>query len=185
MKYFLVFLCMSFSAYGSEDLSKITPLLLKHPQVKGSFIQIRKIKDLKLELKSEGTFHFKLPLDLNWHQKKPFVMDLQMSPEKVVQINPGSAPVTISKEQQPMLFAFSSSFLGVFSGDQKSIEKNFEYEASIEGTRWTLNLKPKDELFKKAILKVKVEGAEFVERVLVEETSGGSTLIRFLNVKGA
>lgn len=169
---------------ATVNLDQIKNLLLKHKQVSGSFKQVRTLVEPKINLTSEGDFKFKLPLDLEWNQTKPFSMALLMTPDKITQINPDGSQQIITKAQQPVVFVFSSSFLGIFSGDQKSIEKNFNYKAQITGRKWSLQLIPKDDLLKKAIAEVKINGADYVEKVEVREASGGSTVIQFLKVKG-
>lgn len=180
----LVFANNSFAASSEESLQKVRDVLLKHKEVEGDFKQTRTVKDLKLKLQSEGKFQFKLPLDLTWNQKKPFAMDLLMTSDKIVQKNADGSEQTITKAQQPVIFIFSSSFLAVFSGDKKEIEKNFKYEVLFKGAKWSMTLEPKDEMLQKAIKDVKIAGADFVENVEIHEKSGGATVIVFSNIKG-
>jgi len=169
---------------GDQSLDKVRTHILKYKEVNGNFKQVRNLKDLKLSLESEGDFRFKLPFDLDWNQKKPFVMDLLMTPDKIVQKNADGSEQVITKAQQPVIFTFSSSFLGIFAGDKTAIEKTFTYQVSLKGNKWMMNLEPKDELLKKAVSKVQINGAEFVETVEVTEKSGNTTHIQFSKVKG-
>lgn len=173
------------SATDSEQsLDKVRAHILKYKEVSGNFKQVRNLKDLKLNLESEGDFRFKLPFDLDWKQKKPFVMDLLMTPDKIVQKNADGSEQVITKAQQPVIFTFSASFLGIFAGDKSAIEKTFAHQVTLKGNKWTMNLEPKDDLLKKAISKVQIRGAEFVETVEVTEKSGNTTHIQFSKVKG-
>jgi hypothetical protein len=191
MKTFLVLIfslssLLSMAAPSESDiaLTKIRETLLKHKEVHGQFKQVRNLKDLKLNLESEGHFNFKLPLDLSWNQMKPFVMDLIMTPDKIVQKNADGSEQVMTKAQQPVVFVFSSSFMGIFAGDTKAIQKNFNYEGTFKASGWTMTLEPKDDLLKKVIANVKIQGNEFVEKVNVNEKSGNSTAIVFSKVKG-
>jgi hypothetical protein len=178
------FTAMASPAESEVALEKIRVVLLKHKEVHGQFKQVRNLKDLKLNLESEGQFRFKLPLDLTWNQTKPFVMDLIMTPDKIVQKNGDGSEHVMTKAQQPVVFVFSTSFMGIFAGDTKVIQKNFNYEGTFKTSGWAMTLEPKDELLRKVIANVKIEGGEFVEKVNVNEKSGNSTAIVFSKVKG-
>lgn len=181
---YLLSLLLSLGFAADSDLAKLKSLLAPQQRVRGQFEQVRKIKDLKVALKSSGNFEFKLPLDLKWEQKKPFVMNLEMHPDKVVQQTEDGKPQVITAEEQPIVFAFSKSFLSIFSGDQEAIKNNFDYTVLIKGKHWQMNLVPKESIFKKAISKLDISGSEFVETIEVQETSGNLTHIKFLRVKG-
>ena len=182
----VIALTFSFSAFAADsDFEKVRQHVMKHKVVSGNFIQVRNLKDMKLKLDSEGDFKFKLPFDLDWNQKKPFPMGLLMTPDKITQKNADGSEQVITKAQQPVIFTFSSSFLGIFAGDKAAIEKTFNYTVSMKGSKWTMSLEPKDDLLKKAISKVEINGGEFVETVEVSEKSGNTTHIQFSNVKGS
>ena len=183
---FMLFLT-SFGAVSSENensLAKIRAQLLKHSEIIGDFKQIKTVKDLKLSLDSEGQFRFKTPLNLNWNQKKPFISNLVLTPEKMVQTIPDGSEQIITKENQPIVFTFAASFLGIFTGDEKAIGKNFNYKLSSKGKKWSLVLDPKEEILKKLISEVRISGSEFVETIQILEKTGNSTDIQFKNVKG-
>ncbi len=178
----LLFQSSAFAATAS--IEKIRNQLTRHKIVEGNFKQVRFVKDLGVQLDSEGTFQFELPLKLHWMQKTPFALDLLMTPEKIVQTAFGGSEQVMTKESQPVIFMFSSSFLSVFSGDEKKISENFAYQISSVGDEWTIRLTPTQDLFKKAISDVVITGSEFVEKVLVTEKLGSSTQIVFSKVKG-
>jgi hypothetical protein len=94
--------------------------------------------------------------------------------------------------KRDILGPINSSFKSVFcflsskawAGDTKVIQKNFNYEGTFKTSGWAMTLEPKDELLRKVIANVKIEGGEFVEKVNVNEKSGNSTAIVFSKVKG-
>jgi hypothetical protein len=182
--YWLLFALPGALASSDEPLDKIRLNLLKHPSVVGEFKQVREIKDLKLKLNSTGTFTFKVPLELNWIQIKPFAMTILMTPDKIIQKNSDSSTMEMTKQSQPVVFIFSSSFLSIFSGDIENIKKSFTYQIDFKRNDWTMSLVPKDELLKKVISMVKIEGQDFVKKVEVTESTGNTTSIYFMNTRG-
>lgn len=179
----LLFSTQGFSAKESQTLEMIRSQLAKYKQVNGSFKQVREIKDLKMNIESSGTFEFKIPLELKWNQDKPFRLSIFMEPEKIVQKNTDGTEQVMTKSQQPVVFMFSSSFLGIFSGDEKLLHQNFTYKATQKEKNWNLILKPRDDLMKKAIQQVEVHGREYISSVVITETSGHKTTITFSDVK--
>ncbi len=178
-------MCVFFPILGRSDtFDKIRDNLTRYKTVTGDFDQTRSLKDLNIELKSQGQFTFKFPLNLTWNQKVPFALEMMMTPDKIVQKGVDGKEQTLTKSNQPVVFAFSSSFMSVFSGDKKLIEKHFNYKVSEEGKVWKLILDPKDSLIKKAIQSVVIHGDEFVRSVEVTEKSRNVTLINFENIKG-
>ncbi len=168
-----------------SELQEVMQRLSLHQKVLGDFKQDRKIANPKVTLHSEGHFVFEFPMQLQWNQLKPFQQTIQMSADKVVQKFEDAAEQVITRESQPFIFAFSASFLGAFSGDEAALLKIFDPKVSFKGTRWRLELTPHDALMKKAIARVEIEGDEFINSIEINETSGSSTSIRFLNVKDA
>lgn len=170
---------------GDLELNQIRATLAKYKKVEGQFKQTRFVKDLKLSLESDGNFVFKAPLDLTWAQKNPFVMDIFMTSEKILQKNADGTQQEINKEQQPVVFAISSSFLGVLLGDEAVIKKDFKYKITRTGKKWMMDLEPNNEIVKKIITSVKIEGADVVEKVEITEKTGNTTKIVFSKVKGS
>lgn len=181
---FIFLFSFSWADSQVDLLTKVRTQLNRHPKVHGSFKQIRTVKDLDLRLESSGIFNFKLPLDLNWNQQKPFILNLIMTPDKIIQTLGDGSQQVMTKNEQPVIFIFSSSFLGIFSGDEKSIAQNFSYQVEMKGKKWNMKLEPKDENFKKIITSVEIAGAEFVDKVEVFERSGNTNLILFSKVNG-
>lgn len=185
MKLLLAFvLFLPIAGKADDSLNRIRHQLSLYKVVEGSFDQVRTVKDLKVKLHSSGDFRFELPLELSWNQLTPFILDLKMSPDKLVQKGPNGTEEVMTKENQPVVFMFSSSFLGIFSGDEKKISENFTHEIFWSGPKWKMTLVPKAQLFKKVISRVLIEGSQFVDGIEVLEKSGGSTKITFTKVRG-
>lgn len=171
-------------ANAEADLHFIRQRLAQYKKVQGKFKQVRFVKEMKLNLQSEGDFTFEVPLQLSWIQKNPFKMDILMTAEKILQKNTDGSVQEMKKEQQPVVFAISTSFLGVLLGDEQVIKKDFKYDVQRHGKKWRMTLQPSSEILNKIISDVKLSGSNFVEKVEIIEKTGNTTAISFSGVKG-
>ncbi|XSZ47316.1 LolA-related protein [Francisella noatunensis] len=117
--------------------------MTKDTNISGKFIQIRQIAGLNSSLKSSGTFKLTNDGSLLWQQQSPIKTTMQMSKNKLTQTIMDNSPTVLTREDQPVVFTFTSVFMSVFKGDTKTISEFFNINFDGNTQNWTITLTPK------------------------------------------
>lgn len=164
-------------------LDSIRSQLLKRTSIKGEYHQAKFVRQMETTLDSSGRFFLDRKKGLEWHQEKPFTFTMKLTIDRMEMQKPGEASEVLTKDQNPMVFTFSRTFLGLFSGDIAGLTDQFDIEASGSEKSWTLDFAPKAALTKKAIKKIVVQGSDLVNKVMVEDRQGNTMSITFSSVQ--
>lgn len=172
-------------AHGSTLIEDVQAQLAKKQNINGTFKQTRFVKQMAVTLNSSGNFQLDKAKGLAWSQTEPFEYKFKVDGDRIELVNKDSAPQVITKESQPMLFAFSQTFLALFSGDMSALNKQFEVKSAGTKQKWNFDLVPRDESTRRAVKGLNVSGGSAVDHVRVEDSQGNTMTIEFQLAKEA
>lgn len=156
--------------------------LSKAKTLSGDFTQIRKMKLLSAPLISKGHFVLSKSQGLQWVQTTPFQSTLIVTANKIEQRIENTPPTIMTREEQPIVFSFTSIFLSIFNGDSKSIQSYFKIYFSGNINKWDIELKPIDPLLQKAITSIEMSGGKYIHAITINETKQNLMTMRFSNI---
>ncbi len=139
---------------------------------------------LKRPLHSEGIIAFAAPNLLLRRAEKPEPSTLLLE-GSVLRIADGSGTRRIDLQENSVVRHFVMTFLYVLSGDRASLDRLYTlaFQSTPSGG-WQLVLTPKAPDLARIIKRATLLGRGFVvEQMTIEEPTGDSTVLRFLDVK--
>ncbi len=184
---FMVALLLAGAGKGGDKLDEVFASFAKVKTVKGKFVQAKKLaafKDVQLQ---EGWFKTSADGKVLYVVTGPVKSIFAVKGGKALVRYPdlGWEEVT-DLESSPTIGAAVKSILAVL-GATSAAHVRDAYQASVKKEKaggWTLTLRPKDDMVKKAIDRVvmRVQEDARVTHVGIYEKSGDSTLIDFSDI---
>ena len=171
------------TAQNTPELEKVQQMLSVADNLKGDFTQTRHIALLSAPLISSGNFVISKTTGLTWDQLKPFASSLQVTDTKLIQKMGDNPPTTITKEQQPIVFSFTSIFLSIFKGDTAKVKQYFNIYFMGDTVHWEIALKPNSSPLNKAIASIELSGGEYIQTVSINEVKKNKMVIEFANIQ--
>ena len=154
MKIFVV-ICVILSqiwAFSIDDLSSI-----KRDNIKGDFVQSKRLRGFKNALVSYGSF-FIINNELFWDTTKPVISHIKITSDGIFSLQNGEWVQTSQNYDRGL-------FLSIIKLD---------FETSGDIYAWQLVLLPKG-LLKNIFRKIEISGGKFVNRVVLVESNGDFT----------
>lgn len=164
------------------DFQAVEKQLTKDTNISGKFIQIRQIAGLNSSLKSSGTFKLTNDGSLLWQQQQPIKTTMQMSKNKLTQTIMDNPPTVLTREDQPVVFTFTSVFMSVFKGDTKTISEFFNINFEGNTQNWTITLTPKSSPLNKAIKEITLKGNRYITNIDVADTQDNIIKIQLFDI---
>lgn len=170
---FFVILCASLWAFDVKDLSDI-----KKDNIKGDFVQTKKITGFSKEIKSSGSFSI-ANNELLWHTKKPVVSSVKLTSEGIFTLqNPQNLQDSASWIKTSQSYD-KSLFLNIMKLDFEALKNNFDFQITGNKNAWNLTLTPKG-IIKHIFQNIKISGGEFVKNIVLIEANGDITENKFI-----
>ena len=182
-----IFLTIVAPLYASDltsnlDFQAVEKQLTKDTNISGKFIQIRQIAGLNSSLKSSGTFKLTNDGSLLWQQQQPIKTTMQMSKNKLTQTIMDNPPTVLTRDDQPIVFTFTSVFMSVFKGDTKTISEFFNINFEGNTQNWTITLTPKSSPLNKAIKEITLKGNRYITNIDVADTQDNIIKIQLFDI---
>jgi len=160
------------------------PNLVLGPEqvLRGEFEQQRHLVGFDTPLDSSGRFVVAGDLGVLWRTQYPFQFDLVITPNGLLQIVPGEAPVEPLASQAGVteILGIFTDILGAGTAD-RALDRFEIREKSGPGTVWSRILTPISAQLAAQIETITIFGSGFVERVEVRRTSGDRDILTFSN----
>lgn len=172
----------STNAINNKNFTLVQQRLSNVKTISGDFIQTRHIAILSEPLISKGTFVLSKQNGLKWIQTTPFPSRLELTNTKLVEKMGDNPESTITKDKQPIIFAFTNVFLSIFKGNTKSLIQYFSVQFKGNPKQWTMTLTPKGSPLNKAIVSFKLYGSKCVNKVVIKEVKNNMQTIQFNNI---
>ena len=166
---------------GSETtFTEIATRLAAPSVIRGTFTQTRYLK--YGEFPSSGRFVLS-DLGLYWRQQEPVAAVMIADGERLLQ-SVGEHPLqSIDLQQNPMTLSFSSTFLGIFNGNEDDLRASFDVRFESSGDEWSARLEPTDELMSVAIEAINIRGREYIDELTVITRASDRMVIGFSDLQ--
>lgn len=162
----------------TRTLAPLTGTLREARTLRGSFSQRKTLKELPRPLLAEGTFLFVRERGIVWRTTAPFVSELLITPDALLQRDAADAPgLRLAADSNPGARLVSEIFMAVFGLDFATLDRIFELYGERHKTRWVLGLRPRAAAMAGAMQDIVVEGASQVQRVTLRDARGEVTVI--------
>ena len=157
--------------------------LSRHRVVAAKFVQIRRIAELGMEVKSTGSMVSELDGRLRWQVDSPVRSVTVIDREKLTHVDGDTGKVAvIEQEKFPWLKMLRSALDDWLSGDPKRIAERFDVTTPRPDT---LHLVPRDAALKKLCSCVDIaisERGDAISSIRIAEPGGDTLEIRFSEV---
>ena len=144
----------------------------------GHFVQQRWLKQMSKPVQSEGEFTLVPDKLLLWQMEKPFPLTLRVREDGVAQRDAQGKWQPGAQNSRQMAL-----FMAVLGGDLPTLEKTFALTLTGSIDNWQLQLTPKDTLLQHIFTRITLHGDTFVREVVLEETQGDRSVLRFIDTK--
>jgi len=160
------------NGYADEILTRISVRVAKVTITEGEFLQEKRLKYLTKPLITKGSFIYQQNRGVLWKTLTPLVSTLLINDSQIL----------TEEGRQAIPPAFGGVFNILLSGELLNLEENFDITGTDNGKSWQLKLVPKDELMKKIIAFIRVEGDQDIRVWELQETGGNLTRINFSQI---
>ena len=164
------------------DLADLQKQLSAPAVVSGNFVQEKHLRALAQPLTSQGRFVLARDHGLLWLLRTPLRQDYRIDASGIARRDPGGwqpLPSQSAGAQQNRLF------FAVLQGNSSGLQRDFELSLSGDAEHWQLRLTPRSMLLKQIFTRIDITGGRFVERIVLAETQGDSTVLRMQDSHGA
>ncbi|OON40739.1 hypothetical protein BTJ39_06560 [Izhakiella australiensis] len=178
----LIVLLLLSSASQAVTLAQLQQRFANQPVVRADFSQVRHIEGMKQPLKSHGQMLIAQKKGLWWQQSAPFKMTLVLDDSHMVQTVSDQPPQIITAANNPQMFQFNHLLRALFQADRRVLDENFQldFTPAADGS-WQLALTPITSPLDKLFRRITLQGAQFLNRITLDDRQGDSTEITFSN----
>jgi outer membrane lipoprotein-sorting protein len=171
-KALLLFLLSCNLSYAADVLADITARLIKTPITQGEFQQEKRLKILRKPLISTGSFTYSQSKGVIWKTLTPIPSLLLVN----------DAHLLTGQGEQAVPPAFGKVFKAMLGADLQQLSDGFIITGEDKKSAWTLQLTPKDELLKKIISSIVLNGDTELRGLDMQEVNGNTTRISFTKI---
>ncbi len=179
-----IFLSTFSFIFAQTTADEVCKSLTANKVTTGTFVQVKKAKNLKRPLKSSGTYIFSQN-GIAWQNQKPFKSSTIITKEYMIQIAPDGKKTVIDGSSNETFKSASATLSSLFSGSKSDLEKVFTIKSfSSDAASWKMILNPKDKTIAQSLKEITLSGKvssketslDFLEVIQNETTSTTYTL---------
>lgn len=158
---------------------------LARPAVlRGGFEQRKQLQGFRNPLVSRGRFLLLRDRGVIWDTTEPFASSTVLTRDRLLTRQPdGSTRVVLDAAVSPAMASVNSLLLALVAGDLEALAPQFGItETLLPDGRWQLRLQPREAGLRRVFRVIELRGDEHVREVVLEETGGDLTMLRFLGL---
>lgn len=106
-----------------------------------------------------------------------------MTPDSIVNKQGSEEIIRLDGSSNPVVSVFSEIFFAVLTADWSKLSSYFRLSGDVDEKGWNAVLIPVDESVKKVVSKVEIQGNQLPLKVVLHESNGNRTTIRFSNLQ--
>lgn len=166
-------------AEAPADVAAIAARIEQPALLRGRFEQDKQIAGFRKPLRSNGQFVLARGRGVIWQTERPFPSRLTMTTQRL-RVTSGDSVREVDAATEPALRAIHDVLFDVLAGDLAGLKDAFTIEVlRADGPRWQLRLLPRPGAFAQVFSAIELEGDRHVERLVLAETNGDRSDIRF------
>lgn len=193
---FLILLCtlfaptywLSASAAEPSTLQQLGSRIEQHAVLRADFTQTKHVAALKRPLVTHGKLLYSKAHGVVWQIYKPYAISYILSNDSVIEITADGRRKERSVNDMPGFAQINRIFRAMLAADTSVLNTYFdtklENEISMDAP-WRALLTPKQTQITRFVKAIRVEGAQFVQSIHIEEANQDSTNIVFSNTVAA
>lgn len=169
-------------AVAASPVAGVQALLAKPAVMCGRFDQLKQLVGMKKPLAADGRFCVVAGKGVLWRTLKPFPSTLRLTKDDIVHFQGGRVAMRLDAKTEPTVRMINSVLFSLLAGDLGQLETLFAVDGTVEGGGWNVTLKAREATLAKAIGTIKLDGANYVKHIVIDEASGDRTAITFSNI---
>ena len=174
-----VWIIAALALLGAAPAAKIQSMLAKPKIFCGHFDQTKELVGLKKPVKSSGRFCVVADKGVLWRSERPFANTIKLTRDEIVQLQGERVALRLDAKKEPTVRMINSVLFALLAGDLDQLEKLFEIDGKVDGHSWKATLKARAPALAKAIGAITLDGVEYVNNIVIDESSGDRTRIVF------
>ena len=166
------------SSQAEQGASRILGILAAKPVVRAEFVQLKTLPSLNKPLQSSGSMLFNKQFGVLWRLQKPVAADLVVTSSKMLQ-KTARTQSELNLSRSPYGSA-ATLLLQLMSGNETAVKQAFTVQTvQWQASNWRIQLVPKQPQLQKMFSGIVAEGDQYVRHIVMTESAGGQTDIRF------
>jgi hypothetical protein len=156
-------------------LALVADQLVTGQALQGRFKQEKSLPFLTRPLLSSGDFSLSDDSGLRWRVSEPVVSVMTVTKDGVKLNDQAVKDRGVGELMDQLMRAF-------MSGNLSTLKRTFIASGELDNESWHLSLTPRSVFMKSALTSIDVRGADFLQQLIIVESSGSTTGIHFLEV---
>ena len=175
-------LAASSPAMAAAPVAQIQALLARPAVMCGRFDQTKQLAGMKKPLAAEGRFCVVAGKGVLWRTLKPFSSTLRLTRDEIVNYQGERVAMRLDARTEPTVRMINNVLFSLLAGDLAQLDTLFEADGSVENGHWRVALKARNPALAKAIGAIRLDGAAYVDHMVMEEAGGDRTSIVFSGI---
>lgn len=172
-------------AAGATLIEAVRARLTDAPVLRGEFEQRKSVRGFRNPLVSRGDFMVARGKGVIWRTREPFASSLTLTRDRLVaRSSDGTVNRTIDAREEPAARLLTELMLALMAADLAGMSGRFRVEGELLGDLgWRLELTPADDVIRRTVSRVRMEGERHLRMLQIQETQGDSSEIRFNRIR--
>jgi hypothetical protein len=186
---FLIALALAASPFASTPAMAAAPVvqiqaMLARPAVMcGRFDQTKTLAGMKKPLLAEGRFCIVAGKGVLWRTLAPFKSTLRLTRDEIVNYQGDRVAMRMDAKTEPTVRMINDVLFSLLAGELAQLDKLFETEGAVDAGHWRVTLKARAPALAKAIGAIRLDGAAYVDHMVMDEANGDRTSIAFSGIQ--
>ena len=173
----ILFLLQPLLAQADISFMQLSRIASMPDELQGSFRQEKYLAVIDTSLKSSGRYSYRRGESMRWQILEPIQSELLMTPDGLSSRQGNDEILRLDTGGSPGAAIMGEILFALLGAQWELLQKYFELSGNIEGQQWQAVLIPRDAIVAHLFDRVELQGADFLERVILHETGGDITRI--------
>ncbi|MFT3806177.1 LolA family protein [Arenimonas sp.] len=172
------------ASWAADVAPGVRARLVQAPVLRGAFEQEKRLQGFRNPLRSQGDFILSRERGIVWNTRKPFASTLVLGKDRLqAKQADGRKQDLIAAGNSQALSVANGLMLALVGGNIDGLATSFDVREflSADGS-WALVLVPKRGPLQKAFQRIELQGDRYVRRVVLSESRGDRTEIKFSGI---
>lgn len=175
----VIFLLLPYTSNAAITFEQLAQITVSPEILEGQFSQEKYLSALDAGLVSTGKFKYERGNSIHWEILQPIQNKLIMTPDRISNQQDGGELLQLDVNTNPTVAILGEIFFAVLTAEWEKLARYFELSGTIDGEKWHAILIPLDQAARQVFSHVELKGATLLKEIILHETSGDRTTIRF------
>lgn len=181
MRWFLLLSSLlSTACWASLSIEQLQTLTQAPSHLKGRFEQEKYLHGMGVTLSSSGVFDYRRGESIDWETQQPIHNQLRMTPSQITSHQGSNELLALDAASNPAVKIFSDILFSVLMAEWSQLSAYFELSGERVGEAgWQVVMTPLSSAVGQMVSRVELSGESLLQQVILFETNGDRTTIRF------